>query len=510
MRDRHVDDGDVEHFQHRGQHHGDDERDRRPFGMRLGEGDRARRLGGRFASLAALAAAAALRPAHFPPCCRRGGVDGDVGAGAHPQRLVGIGRAGDTDADREALRDLDPVAGGVLRRQHRERRARARADRLHHAVELGAGIHVEADGGGLARLDAGDIGLLEIGVDPPMAVLDQGEGRRAGLHDGARPQIAVGDPAAAGGGDMGAHPVVRRLVELGRRRAELHRRRGHGQLGVLRLGELGLGVVIGLQGVVPGLQRIGGRLRGRLAALLRVLGVAIFAERVLERDTLLLELVGGGFEVVGGRAGGGGRRVELRARIAQRCVVERGIDVEQRIAGGDLVVVDHVNMRDRTGDLRGHAHDVGASIGVVGRRIDLGMPPIQQHAADGDCQKNEQRHPAIERGVVFRACGCFGRSVLIHVSLYLGCGGGTGLIRLLRPQFKVKHGRMMTRLKLEAAFGQEFRCRARDQAKLPRLPASWRNAVSGLRSGGFGLTCAPLGRRRESLARLIAWAPSSS
>ena len=35
---------------------------------------------------------------------------------------------------------------------------------------------------------------------------------------------------------MGAHPVVRRLVELGRHRAELHRGRGHGQLGVLRLG----------------------------------------------------------------------------------------------------------------------------------------------------------------------------------------------------------------------------------------------------------------------------------
>ena len=86
---------------------------------------------------------------------------------------------------------------------------------LHHAVELGAGIHVEADGGGLARLDAGEIGLLEIGVDPPMAVLDQGEGRRAGLHDGAWPQIAVGDPAAAGGGDVGPHPVMRRLVELG-------------------------------------------------------------------------------------------------------------------------------------------------------------------------------------------------------------------------------------------------------------------------------------------------------
>ena len=56
--------------------------------------------------------------------------------------------------------------------------------------KLGAGIHVEADGGRLAGLDAGEIGLLEIGVHPPMAVLDQGEDRRAGLHDGAGPQIA--------------------------------------------------------------------------------------------------------------------------------------------------------------------------------------------------------------------------------------------------------------------------------------------------------------------------------
>ena len=55
MRDRHIDDGHVEHFEHRGQHHGDDERDRRPLGLRLGE-------------VAGGGSGGGLRPAAF---CRR-------------------------------------------------------------------------------------------------------------------------------------------------------------------------------------------------------------------------------------------------------------------------------------------------------------------------------------------------------------------------------------------------------------------------------------------------------
>ena len=223
---------------------------------------------------------------------------------------------------------------------------------------------------------------------------------------------------------MRPYPFMRCLVELGGSRAKLHDRRGYGQLGVLRLGEFGFGVVVGLHGVVPGLQRIVGRLRGGLAVLLRIPGVAIFAERVLERRALLFERVGGGLEIVGRGAGGRSRRVELRARIAQRRTVERGIDVEQRIAGGHLVVVEHIDAHDRAGDLRGHAHDVGAGIGVVGRGVDLGMPPIKQHAPDGHRQKNEQRDPAIECAFAFRAYRRSGRSVLIHVCLYLGLRRG--------------------------------------------------------------------------------------
>ena len=75
MRDRHVDDGDVEHFQHRGQHHGDDERDRRPFGTAArggGPGAAARR---EVCLPCGPCRAAALRAGSFSAFCRRGGVD---------------------------------------------------------------------------------------------------------------------------------------------------------------------------------------------------------------------------------------------------------------------------------------------------------------------------------------------------------------------------------------------------------------------------------------------------
>ncbi len=65
MRERHVDDGDVEHFEDRGQHDGDHQRDRRTLERFLG-GDRAWRRGGRLA-LASLPAPA-LGAAHCDPC----------------------------------------------------------------------------------------------------------------------------------------------------------------------------------------------------------------------------------------------------------------------------------------------------------------------------------------------------------------------------------------------------------------------------------------------------------
>jgi hypothetical protein len=157
---------------------------------------------------------------------------------------------------------------------------------------------------------------------------------------------------------VGLHAIMGGFVELGRRAPELGGGRRHGELGVLRLGEFALRVVEGLQRVMPAFERRGELVRRRTALLLCVLGVAIFRKRILERDALVLQFLRGGFQRVGSGAGGIGGGVELGARVAQRSVVQRGIDIEQWIAGGDPLVVFDKDLDHRPGDLRGHAHDI--------------------------------------------------------------------------------------------------------------------------------------------------------
>ena len=84
--------------------------------------------------------------------------------------------------------------------------------------KVDAGIHVETHRGGLADLDAGEIGLLEVGVDPPAIGFDDGEERLAGLDGGAGPQGDIGEEAVGRGGRMGLDPVMGRLGRAGRRR----------------------------------------------------------------------------------------------------------------------------------------------------------------------------------------------------------------------------------------------------------------------------------------------------
>ena len=100
---------------------------------------------------------------------------------------------------------------------------------------------------------------------------------------------------------------------------------------------------------------------------MRVLGVAIGLERVLERGALLLERVRSLFEIVAGGSGGVGGGVELGAGIAQRRVIERGVDVEQRDRRPSRSSsVAHIDADHRAADLRGHADDVRSGIGVLG------------------------------------------------------------------------------------------------------------------------------------------------
>jgi hypothetical protein len=93
------------------------------------------------------------------------GVDLDRCAHARAQRRI-VRPGGEQDADRHALHDLDPIAGRVLRRQDGEFRSGAGADAGDRALEIVIGIGVDVDRHLLARPHIGEVGLLEIGLDP--------------------------------------------------------------------------------------------------------------------------------------------------------------------------------------------------------------------------------------------------------------------------------------------------------------------------------------------------------
>ena len=92
----------------------------------------------------------------------------------------------DLHAHRDALHHLHPVAAGVLRRQHAELRAGRRADAVDHGGEVCARIGVDGDRRLLARLHIGEVGLLQVGLDPGVIVADEAERRRAGIDDSRR------------------------------------------------------------------------------------------------------------------------------------------------------------------------------------------------------------------------------------------------------------------------------------------------------------------------------------
>ena len=319
------------------------------------------------------------------------GVDRHVGAhaGAQRQRSAGVL---DLQAHRNALRDLHPVAGRVLRRQQREFGAGAGADAVDHRLERMVRIGVEHDLGLLADLHAGELRFLEIRLDPGVAVLDQAEQRRACCHvladlEGRR----LRDQAVGRSAHGGLREVPGRVVARGERRQ--HRRvlvgrdvgiaadRGaragnalHGrQLLVLGLGE----VVRGLVERRFRVDALAGQLR--LPVELRLQIVDLVARHALLRHRLAV----GGAQLLDAEPRCGKRRVGLR----QRDAVRLGIDAEQHVACLDRLVLGEVRLDDAAGGIGRDRHLGLADIGVLGVLVaSAGDPEIaaahgQQRAA---------------------------------------------------------------------------------------------------------------------------------
>src|SRR5438128_673091 len=90
------------------------------------------------------AATVAMTQKSLPACASRTvslGIHRDMRRKARDHRAIGL--VVDRNPHRHALRHLDPVTGGILRRQHRKFRSGPGADARHMAAQLHPRIGVE-------------------------------------------------------------------------------------------------------------------------------------------------------------------------------------------------------------------------------------------------------------------------------------------------------------------------------------------------------------------------------
>ncbi len=167
------------------------------------------------------------------------GVDGGIGAHSGLQLLDVLVVAVEVDSHRHPLHHLDEIAGGVLRRQDRELRAGAGAERTDGALEDMIGKRIDLDRDRLSRRDIGEIRFLQVGVDPGFRGVDDGEHRRARDDEAAELNLVDlrRDP-----GHRGAHHGVIEIA-LGLRQ----RRLGLGVGGKLLERQIGIAEQLGFR-----------------------------------------------------------------------------------------------------------------------------------------------------------------------------------------------------------------------------------------------------------------------
>ena len=170
-------------------------------------------------------------------------VDMDVGddRGADEQRALLRVVSLELDADRQPLHHLDEVAGGVLRRQQRQRRSGPHREAGNAALEhVSAAVHVDIEIDRLADTQVAQLRLLEIGIDPDLVERADRHEILADLDIIARIDVSARDDAV----DLRDDVAIAK-IELG--------------LGEIALGglELGLGLLDGRRLRPPAGRRCG-------------------------------------------------------------------------------------------------------------------------------------------------------------------------------------------------------------------------------------------------------------
>src|SRR5450631_3036851 len=126
------------------------------------------------------------------------------------------------DSDRQALYHLDPVAGGILRRDERKSRAGAATDAHDFAVIFdGATVEVGGQYRRFADMDVAQLRLFIVGAHVQRCNRHDGHQRLAGLHLLADLHGILDDDPVDRGCDARARHIELGLRKLGTRRLDL-------------------------------------------------------------------------------------------------------------------------------------------------------------------------------------------------------------------------------------------------------------------------------------------------
>ena len=314
------------------------------------------------------------------------GVDLDRRAHADAQGRIAL-LAHHRGADRDALHDLDPIAGRVLRRQHGELRARRLGERCDFAGALHVGIGVDRDGDRLADAHARELGLLEVGLDPEIGVGDHGN--RGHAHDGvaARHQH-LGHASVHRRQDRRAAHVQQRVVALGHQLLDLGMVVDR-DLGIARERRLDACEVLlgGGHAALGDVER-----HARLFHLLHrpelALGQVLVAREVGLRVGLLalrrLDLLALGAPLRLQALDVGARALDLGVDARELVAVGRVVELVEELAARDVLVLAHRHLDDGAGDLGRDIDAVALHVGVVGRDVAAGGQPDEQRDAGGE------------------------------------------------------------------------------------------------------------------------------
>jgi len=355
----------------------------------------------------------------------------DVDFGFHresdPQRMLGQLVVVERYAHRDALDDLDPVAGRVLRRQQRERGAGSGAEPFDLAVILHfLAVHIGAQLDRLADAQVANLAFLEIRFDPNLVERDHRHQRRAGLHALAQLHAALRDITIDRRDEVGALQREIRFVDPGSGALDvgmLIDRRAVGQH--LVRGELLARRLRGRRGrgdarlcrrqlrvrVIEFLAADGAGLHQRRATRYVVFGAGDIALGLSELGLARGDLRAQRAVVRIDRAHFAHRLRELRFGLVERDPGIGRIELHHDLAGLHVVGVVGIDRGHGARHLRRDLHDVALHVCVVGRlEVIEHEPPVGAVAqAAGEDERRDCSERLAPLRIAFGRLRAFGR-----------------------------------------------------------------------------------------------------